>query len=132
MAGDSIHDLRITPMRAAIRRGSAVAVLIVSVAGCSALPGQRAAEAIPPVELRLLSAGALDLPSDCEPASGAVYRATYLVGQDGRVGDVRAESAPACVRNALVEWVAGFRYAPPGAPVPATIDWMAVVAQRGG
>jgi hypothetical protein len=110
---------------------TAVAVALCTgllLAGCESLPAR--APAAP--ELQLLSAGILSLPVGCEAAGGAVYRTRYVVGADGRVTGVASESGSGCVQDALQHWVESFQYAPLAGPVPATIDWMAVTARRGG
>ena len=57
---------------------------------------------------------------------------SYLVERDGRVADTASDSGVGCVQDALRQWVESFQYAPLAAPLPATIDWMAVTAARGG
>jgi hypothetical protein len=102
----------------------AVAVL----AGCSSSPSRDRAVVAPPPEL--LSAGALDLPMDCAAVPGAVYRAEYVVGEDGDVERVTRAGGPPCVRSALSEWVRTFHYAPRPAPASSVIDWMITVARK--
>jgi hypothetical protein len=101
---------------------------MVLLAGCAAVPGTK-----PPSEpeLQLLSAGALALPDGCEPTDGRVYRTRYVVQPDGRVAGARPESGTGCVQDALLRWVETFHYRPLAAPVPATLDWLAVTARRG-
>jgi hypothetical protein len=84
-----------------------------------------------PPPLRLVSAGSLEMPRDCEVRDGVVYRTHFVVQGDGRVVDIRPEPAPDCVRAVLGEWLSGFRYSPPGEAVSTTIDWMHVSARRG-
>ena len=85
---------------------------------------------VPPLPLQLVSAGNLDLPSDCAVRDGVVYRTNFVVDSDGRVADIRPEPAPACLRTALADWLHGVRYAPPGEAVATAIDWMSVSAPR--
>lgn len=98
------------------------------VAGCESLPAR--APAAP--QLQLLATGELSLPGDCEPASGTVYRVSYVVEPNGRVASTASESGVGCVQDALRQWVESFQYAPLAVALPATIDWMAVSAARGG
>jgi hypothetical protein len=100
---------------------------IALLAGCAAAPGTKPSEP----ELQLLSAGVLLLPDDCEPAGGKVYRTRYVVQADGHVTEAMPESGAGCVQDALLRWVETFQYRPPAGPVPATLDWLAVTAQRG-
>jgi outer membrane murein-binding lipoprotein Lpp len=86
----------------------------------------------PAPDLQLLEAGALEIPSDCEPARGTVYRTAFLVQPDGRVDAVASESGSGCVQEALRQWVATFRYRPVAEPTAAVLDWMGVSAARGG
>jgi hypothetical protein len=86
----------------------------------------------PAPELHLLEAGTLQLPPGCEPAPGAVYRTAFVVQSDGRVDAVASESGSGCVQEALRQWVAAFRYRPVDAPTVAVLDWMGVMASRGG
>jgi len=89
--------------------------------------------ASPPLpELQLLDAGALEMPPDCEPARGVVYRTAFVVQPDGRVEAVASESGSGCVQEALREWVSTFRYRPVDEPTAAVLDWMGVTAARGG
>lgn len=99
-------------------------------AGCASLPDHGKPAAIPPPPLRLVSAGNLELPRDCDVRDGVVYRTSFVVQSDGRVADIRPEPAPACVRAAVSEWLGGVRYAPPGEAVATAIDWMSVSARR--
>jgi len=103
-------------------------VSVVLLAGCASAPGTQSP---PEPELRLQAAGAFELPRDCEPTGGAVYRTHYVVQPDGSVAQAAAESGSGCVQDALLRWVATFQYRPLAGPVPATLDWMAVTARRG-
>lgn len=97
-------------------------------AGCVSTP----AVSPPAPDLQLLEAGTLEIPPDCEPARGAVYRIAFLVQPDGRVDAVASESGSGCVQEALRQWVATFRYRPVAEPTAAVLDWMGVSAARGG
>jgi hypothetical protein len=89
--------------------------------------------ALPPApELQLVDAGTLQVPPDCDPESGAVYRTAFVVRPDGRVESVASESGEGCVQQALREWVSTFRYRPVDEPTAAVLDWMSVTAARGG
>ena len=83
-----------------------------------------------PPELQLLDAGALEMPPDCEPARGVVYRTGFVVLPDGRVEAVASGSDSGCVQEALRQWVATFRYRPVGQPT--VLDWVVVTGTRGG
>ncbi len=109
----------------------AILLAAVLVVGCVS-PGVQVPSRTVAPELELLSAGRLDLPGECRPPAGAVYRARFIVMPDGRVAAVEPESGPRCVQEALSRWVNGFRYRPLAEPASATIDWMAVEARRGG
>jgi hypothetical protein len=111
-------------------RAVAILLAMVLVAGCVSQGGQLPVGTAAP-ELELLEAGRLDIPGDCRPRAGAVYRASFTVMPDGRVTGVEPEPGPRCVREALSRWVNGFRYRPLPEPASATIDWMAVEARRG-
>jgi hypothetical protein len=104
-------------------------VWLLELGGCASLTREAAVPLPPPA---LLSAAALELPTDCEPASGTVYRTSYVVGTDGRVADAASPAGDGCVERALRAWVATFRYEPIDASMPAVIDWIAVTASRGG
>lgn len=86
----------------------------------------------PAPELHLLEAGTLQIPPGCEPAPGAVYRTAFRVQTDGRVEAVASESGSGCVQEALRQWVATFSYRPVAAPTAVVLDWMGVMASRGG
>jgi hypothetical protein len=86
----------------------------------------------PAPELHLLEAGTLQIPLGCEPAPGAVYRTAFRVQTDGRVEAVASESGSGCVQEALRQWVATFSYRPVAAPTAVVLDWMGVMASRGG
>jgi hypothetical protein len=116
------------PTRDAFR--ALVAMSGIVVAGCASI-GERGTHAgIPPPPLRLVSAGDLKLPSDCDVRDGVVYRTNFVVQGDGRVAHIRPDPAPACLRAALTEWLNGVSYAPPGEAIPTAIDWMSVSARR--
>jgi hypothetical protein len=112
-----------------IARPLAVAILL-ALGGCASVAPP--VEAPPPAPLHLLSAGALELPSECQPADGTVYRMNFVVETDGRVTGARAESGDGCVQDALRSWVSSFRYAPVRTAMPAVLDWLEVTASRGG
>jgi hypothetical protein len=118
----------LTRSRAVSALAGVACLCMVLLAGCAATPGTK-----PPSEpeLQLLSAGALALPDDCEPIGGRVYRTRYVVQPDGRVAGATPESGTGCVQDALLHWVETFQYRPLAAPVPATLDWLAVTARRG-
>jgi hypothetical protein len=111
-------------------RAPAAALLLLSMLGGCATVAPPTAPA-PPPPVQLLSAGPLELPSDCRPASGVVYRTDFIVQTDGRVSEARSQSGEGCVQQALQQWVSSFRYRPVDAAVPVAIDWMPVVAARG-
>lgn len=99
--------------------------------GCASLPDHGTPTQIPPPPLQFLSAGDLELPSDCRVPDGVVYRTNFVVGSDGRVADIHPEPAPACLQTTLAAWLGTVQYAPPGEAVTTTIDWMRVTARRG-
>ena len=107
-----------------------IASLLVAVGGCATLT--RAPAPPPPSPLQLLSAAPLELPANCEPADGKVYRTHFLVETNGRVTDARSDSDEGCVQRALRTWVSSFRYAPLATAQPTVFDWLAVTASRGG
>lgn len=109
--------------------GSASVLVLLLLSGCASPP---VATHAPPPDLQFASSGALDLPRDCEPVAGAVYRTNYLVRPDGQVVEASPASGTGCVQEALRRWVESFRYLPLAGPVTATIDWMAVTGSRGG
>lgn len=103
---------------------------LLALGGCA--PFMRPPEPPPPSPLELLSADPLELPADCEPADGKVYRTNFVVDTDGRVTDARSASGDGCVQQALRTWVSSFRYAPLDTARPTVLDWLAVTASRGG
>jgi hypothetical protein len=112
--------------RHAVRTIELLALLIL-LGGCATTP----APALPP-ELELLDAARLELPAGCDPDGGRVYRTRFVVRPDGRVEGVVADADGGCIGEALREWVATFRYRPPGRPVTSVVDWLGVTARRGG
>jgi hypothetical protein len=106
-----------------------IVVAILLVAGCTSTP-EREGAAPPAPELQLIRTGPLDIPADCAVSGGAVYRTNFVVQSDGRVSEARTDPAPECLQRALVAWIEGAQYAPPGRAVPATVDWMLVSAPR--
>jgi hypothetical protein len=85
----------------------------------------------PPPEpsLQLIDARPLAVADNCE-APGS-YFVEFTVLSDGRTGNIQAPPGPACVQQALTAWVSTFRYAPPGAQMPAGVEWMMVTARKG-
>ena len=112
----------------ALGRGLWLLSLAGLLAGCTAPPARGP---LPPPDLELLGAGRLELPSDCEPRGGEVYRTSFLVQPDGRPSAVVSESGPGCVQEALRRWVSTFEYRPVAETKPGTLDWMSVTARRG-
>ena len=98
---------------------------LILVAGCSSLPSQRTVEP----DLELLESAQLAVPQDCL-ASGS-FVVSYTVATTGRTDAIRAPEAPQCVQDALMAWVASFRYQPPSRATPAAMEWMMVTAKRG-
>lgn len=117
--GDAMRGLRLASV--------AVAAGLL-LAGCVSPP----VTSPPASELLLLEAGTLEIPPGCEPEQGAVYRTSYVVQPDGRVAAVASETGSGCVQEALRQWVATFRYRPLAEPTATVLDWMGVVAARGG
>ena len=111
-----------------LRGGLWLFLLAGLVAGCAAPPARGP---VPPPDLELLGAGARELPSDCEPRGGEVYRMSFLVQPDGRPSAVVSESGHGCVQDALRRWVSTFEYRPVAETRPGTLDWMSVTARRG-
>ena len=95
------------------------------VAGCQTA-SQRST---PELELKLLSTSPLIVPKDCF-ASGS-FLVAFTVATTGLTTAIRAPDAPGCVQDALIAWVASFRYEPPAKATPATLEWMMVTAKRG-
>ena len=114
------------PVRAAL---AACAFGIVLLAGCATTTDIRTTAPPPP---QLLSSATLELPRDCAPPRGAIYRTRFVVQPDGGVAQTVSESGDGCVQQALREWVSSFRYTPVADAVPMVIDWMEVTASRGG
>jgi hypothetical protein len=111
-----------------LRPASVVVATGLLLAGCVSPPVMSP----PASELQLLAAGMLEIPPGCEPVRGAVYRTAYVVQPDGRVAAIASESGSGCVQEALRQWVATFRYRPVDEPTATVLDWMGVVAARGG
>lgn len=116
------------PMGVAV--SAVVATAAILAAGCALLGDHAVPAGIPLPPLQLVSAGNLELPRDCAVPDGVVYRTNFVVQGDGRVADIQPEPAPACLQAALAAWLHLARYAPPGAAVATTMDWMAVSARR--
>ena len=112
------------------RRNLAVLAGALLLAGCASQEAR--APGIPAPTPEFMGAGTLEIPRGCEPTHGTIYRTSFMVQADGRVTAATSDSGSGCVQDALREWVATFTYRPPGTPVAATIDWMDVVASRGG
>jgi hypothetical protein len=106
---------------------SVLPAVAVVLAACSGM--QRAT--IQP-ELELLSSGPLELPATCQVAGGEIYRAQFTVAADGSVKGISAHGESECAREAVAGWVSTFRYLPPQREVAAVLDWMPVIARRGG
>jgi hypothetical protein len=100
------------------------------VAGCvsSTAPVPLAQPPVP--ALQLLDTGPLEIPRGCEPATGAVYRTSFVVQPDGSVADAASESGDGCVQSTLRQWVSTFEYQPTSGPTPTVVDWMCVTASR--
>ena len=113
-----------------VARSSVLAAVLATLAGCATAPGPAAPAPSPP--LTLLEAGALELPPDCEPVRGAVYRTEFVVAEDGAVSQAKPASRDGCVERALQRWVGTFRYQRIPEATTTVYDWMLVTATRGG
>jgi|SRR5688500_7604736 hypothetical protein len=102
-----------------------VILAAVLVAACQSSPSQQRAEP----ELNLLQASALIVPKDCVAAGSFVV--SFTVATTGGTDAIRAPDAPSCVQDALITWVASFRYEPLARATPVTMEWMMVTAKRG-
>jgi hypothetical protein len=112
-----------------IRRHLGFAVLM---AGAIALSGCQLAPTKAPSSkgtIRILESRPPVFADNCE-ASGS-YFVEFTVLSDGRTGEIQAPAAPACVQQALTEWVKSFRYEAPGQNIPSGVEWMMVTARKG-
>ena len=80
---------------------------------------------------RLASSGELELPGDCPPVPGMVYRKACTAKPDGHVTGTESTPGDGCVQDALGRWVSTYRYRPREAPVAQALDWMLVTASSG-
>jgi hypothetical protein len=111
----------------------ACAVLLGSgllLAACASGPARDAVTPADPAP-QLVSAGELDLPDDCSPEPGVLYRTTYTVQPDGHTTGIESAPGTGCVQDALGMWVSSFRYRAGDETVPQVLDWMLVTALRG-
>jgi hypothetical protein len=120
------------PSDAAPRPHTTAAVFAAAVllAACASGPPREAGPS-PVLSPQLVSAGVLDLPRDCQPEPGVIYRTTYTVQPDGRVDPIASAPGPGCVQDALGRWVSSFRYRAGDETVPQVLDWMLVTALLG-
>ncbi|MGH8178860.1 MAG: hypothetical protein ACREV5_21585 [Steroidobacter sp.] len=93
---------------------------------CQVRPPERVG---PAPALRLIDAAPLDLAASCDAHGSFVV--DFTVEPSGRTAKIKPSAGPPCVQKALTAWVATFRYAPPGAEVPGSIEWLLVTAHRG-
>jgi len=125
------HDVAAFHARRSVRGVTILCVLVLA-AACESLTRPTAPVAPPPTTL--LDAGSLTLPVGCAVPVGQPYRMSYLVDTAGRAGkpdEISPPDAPACLKEALRNWVATFRYAPVSEAERLTADWMLVTARRG-
>jgi hypothetical protein len=113
-----------TPFLSRVLRATAI-LAVVSLAACQSTPPRRTVEP----DLKLLETSVLVVPKDCF-ASGS-FIVSFTVATTGRTDAIRAPDAPGCVQDALIAWVASFRYEPPARAAPATMEWMMVTGKRG-
>lgn len=97
----------------------------IVLSGCQTAPTQGPAKPT----LRILQSEPLKLADNCE-ASGS-YFVEFTVLSDGRTDDIKADSGPACLQQALTAWVSSFRYEAPGQEIPSGVEWMMVAARKG-
>jgi hypothetical protein len=105
---------------------AALTALLASIAGCGSVPSRP--DSFPPA-LQLMDSAQLVVPEGCVPDSSV--RVDFIVLESGRTDRIQTPEAPACLRDALVAWVGSFLYAPPGAPVEESVEWLFVTARRG-
>jgi len=83
-------------------------------------------------ELQLVAAGQLALPGGCEPSPGSVYRVSYVV-EPARSRRGRRLGLGRRMRTGRIAALGRIvSVCPLGRTLPATIDWIAVTAARGG
>jgi hypothetical protein len=112
-----------------IRRHLGFAALVtgaIVLSGCQTAPSKGPAKGT----FRILQSEPLKVPDDCDASSGS-YFVEFTVKSDGRTDDVKADSGPACLQQALTAWVSSFRYEAPGQEIPTGVEWMMVTARKG-
>ena len=126
------HDVAVFNVRRSVGGATILSVLVLA-AACEPLTRPEAPAAVPP-PTTLLDAGSLTLPTGCTVPAGQPYRVSYVVDAAGRAGkpdDISPPDAPTCLKDALRNWIATFRYAPVSEAERLTADWMLVTARRG-
>jgi hypothetical protein len=111
-----------------IRRHLGFAALLVgaiALSGCQTAPSRGSSKG----SIRIIQSEPLKVPDNCE-ASGSHF-VEFTVKSDGRTDDIKANSGPACLQEALAAWVSSFRYEAPGQEIASGVEWMMVTGQKG-
>lgn len=111
-----------------IRRHLGFAVLLagaIALSGCQTTSTRGSSKGT----IRILQSEPLKVPDNC--AAIGSYFVEFTVMSDGRTDDIKANSGPACIQEALVAWVSSFRYEAPGQEISSGVEWMMVTAQKG-
>jgi hypothetical protein len=108
------------------RSGAFCLCLALALSACQTPPSQPGA--LTPA-LELMQSAALELAEGCTVSGSFVIE--FTVDVQGRTTDIERPIGPPCVQDALIAWVATFRYAPPAVPTPGSVEWLLVTAQKG-
>jgi len=111
-----------------IRRQLGFAALLagaIALSGCQTAPTREPSQGA----IRIIQSEPLKVPDNCE-ASGSHF-VEFTVKSDGHTDDIKANSGPACLQEALTAWVGSFRYEAPGQEIPSGVEWMMVTGQKG-
>ena len=98
----------------------------LALSACQTPPEERVA---PEPALRLIQSAPLELADGCTVSGSFVIE--FTVDVQGRTTEIERPIGPPCVQDALIAWVATFRYTPPAVPIPGSVEWLLVTAQKG-
>jgi hypothetical protein len=98
----------------------------LALSACQTPPSHSVA---PAPTLTLMQSAALELAEGCTVSGSFVIE--FTVDVQGRTTDIERPIGPPCVQDALIAWVATFRYTPPAVPTPGSVEWLLVTAPKG-
>ncbi len=119
-------------LRSALFSSASIAILL---SACHGLPpagtaaSKSPAPVIPDKPRLLLSSQPLQLARDCVSTQSVAI--DFVIDGNGHTSNIEIPPAPACLQQALRDWVSSFKYVPRATAESSSVEWLLVTAPRG-